>query len=237
MSINKYSLMPITQSQLNKFKNDELSNIMKTYKIKGRSKNKPEKIELIVNNPQWEQIKNDISLPVRPKKKFSKKQLEVQRRFAQQHRRRKKIGVKELRQLNDVIGEMLDFERLDEWIDEQIDFRENEDIEEAYINHLDNLKLLNKEDIKELSDIQKVVSDLQDDDDKFREVIGSFVKNYIINNDNKVLLDELQESLSAHKIDIETESEKELRIRQRAIRSGVPTRPLNIDELFASLNI
>ncbi len=93
--------MPIKSvTQLKKFRSGELSKIMKKYKIKGRSKSKAEKIQLIRNNSQWNQIRNDISIPVRPKRKFSAKQLAHQREFAQQHRKKVKKEVSDVK-IND----------------------------------------------------------------------------------------------------------------------------------------
>ncbi len=64
-------------SDLRKFKSNELSKIMRKFKLKGLSKKKGEKIQIIIKSNKWEQIKREVSIPTKPK---TIKQLEKERR-------------------------------------------------------------------------------------------------------------------------------------------------------------
>jgi hypothetical protein len=55
--------------------------------LKGLSKKKEEKVLIIRNSEKWDKIKSQESVPIRSARKFTPKQLENQRRFADKHRK------------------------------------------------------------------------------------------------------------------------------------------------------
>ncbi len=80
--------MPIKSvSNLKKFRSGELSAIMKKFGIKGLSKSKQEKINIIRDSDSWVQIKQSVSIPKRAPKVFSAAQLAAQKAFANRNRK------------------------------------------------------------------------------------------------------------------------------------------------------
>ena len=80
--------MPIKSvSNLKKFRSGELSDIMKKFGIKGLSKSKQEKIDIIRDSVNWVQIKQSVSIPKRAPKVFSAAQLAAQKAFADRNRK------------------------------------------------------------------------------------------------------------------------------------------------------
>lgn len=93
-------------SNLRKFRSKELKAIMKKFKIKGRSGKKEELVQAIRNNEQWSVIKQQITIPVRPKRTFSAAQIRAQEAFTKRvkgKQRTKKIV--KLEAIEEVTGE------------------------------------------------------------------------------------------------------------------------------------
>lgn len=93
-------------SNLRKFRMSELKNIMKKFKIKGRSGNKEELVQAIRTDTQWVVIKLEITIPIRKKRTFSPAQIRAQQAFT----KRVKTGVRtrkivKLEKKEDITGE------------------------------------------------------------------------------------------------------------------------------------
>ena len=114
--------MPIKQIHLKKFSMKQLKDIMRTHKIKGLSGKKGHLIERISSHPNFNTIKESLSLPEKTKRVFSQAQKEAQKRFTES---RKKIPNKILDLKIKPIISKVDNVMREKVIDEIIEIKDN----------------------------------------------------------------------------------------------------------------
>jgi len=123
--------MPIKPNQLKKFSMKQLKDIMKKNNIKGVSGNKGNLIERISSSPQFNTIKESLSLPDKVKRVFSKAQIEAQERFKQARKKKpilKDLSIKPIKSIiKPIISKVENIER-ENVIDEIIEIKDNKQL-------------------------------------------------------------------------------------------------------------